>query len=704
MLIGGVGLGLVLGLLAGGSLSNLVSVRLRWVALLFGAVIVRFLTEAAITRDVAIAETLRLPLFAGAYMMLLIALWLNRRHPGLSIAFVGILGNTIAIVVNGGHMPIWEPSLRAAGLTPGGIDSPVHAVLSAPLDASFILSAGPLGDVIPIPFPLLQNVASIGDVFLTVGLGFFLFATLIRAPGELEADEIEATLPRPEVALQHVPQPVAGGPIGPAARPPVFDHALVPGAGYAGSSAVIERPTGLGGAAAAISQPMLAPFDFESQGTAVLPPPFVAAPGPPAIFERARRHPYVRLALNGSFSALWVGQTISLFGDRIHQVALAFLVLAVTNSPLAVGLVFVAATLPNLFLGPVAGTFVDRWDQKDVMVVSDLLRAATVILLPVVAAVDVYLAYPLVFVVTSISMFFRPARTAVVPRIVREDELVTANSAVWLAETLADVVGYGFAGLFVSFLGSALPLAFWIDAATYVASGVLIASMTIPPIRRTIQTDGAEADRPVRRRLAAFREEFLSGWHFLRHERVLLANTIQGAVGQFAIGVLLALTPLYARDVLRNSEVDAVLAYSLLELAVGVGSILGGLAVGLIGAHLPKGPLVILGYSVWGAFVLALGFTGSLRLAFGLMLGTGIANMVFVIPSQTLMQERTPADLMGRALGFRFSIVFGSMTAAMAVSGLLAEFVGPAPVIGFFGAVTMVAGLAGLFVPAVRRA
>jgi hypothetical protein len=86
------------------------------------------------------------------------------------------------------------------------------------------------------------------------------------------------------------------------------------------------------------------------------------------------------------------------------------------------------------------------------------------------------------------------------------------------------------------------------------------------------------------------------------------------------------------------------------------------------------------------------------------MLGTGIANMVFVIPSQTLMQERTPADLMGRALGFRFSIVFGSMTAAMAVSGLLAEFFGPAPVIGFFGMVTMLAGLAGLFVPAVRRA
>jgi MFS family permease len=185
---------------------------------------------------------------------------------------------------------------------------------------------------------------------------------------------------------------------------------------------------------------------------------------------------------------------------------------------------------------------------------------------------------------------------------------------------------------------------------------------------------------------------------------VLLANTVQGAVGQFAAGVLLALTPLYARDALDRGGVDAVLAYSFLDLAIGFGNLAGGFVIGLVGTRIARGPLVILGFAAWGAAVTGLAFAGTLPLAMGLMLGSGVANMVFIIPSQTLFQERTPPNLLGRVVGFRFAIVFGSLTLAMGVSGLLAEFFGPAPVIGFFGMVTMLAGLAGLFVPAVRRA
>jgi hypothetical protein len=78
--------------------------------------------------------------------------------------------------------------------------------------------------------------------------------------------------------------------------------------------------------------------------------------------------------------------------------------------------------------------------------------------------------------------------------------------------------------------------------------------------------------------------------------------------------------------------------------------------------------------------------------------------MVFVIPSQTLFQERTPAELMGRVVGFRFALVFGSMTLAMALGGILGTVFGAAPVIGAFGLLTLAAGLGGLLVPAVRDA
>ena len=204
-------------------------------------------------------------------------------------------------------------------------------------------------------------------------------------------------------------------------------------------------------------------------------PPLATAPTlpiprlSPEVVARLRRHPYVRLALNGSFTALWSGQLISLFGDRVHQVAIAAIVFVVTDSPIAVALVFVAATLPNLLFGPLAGTLVDRWDHREVLVVSDILRAAVAVV-PIAASTNILLVFPLVFLLTTISIFFRPARVAILTRLVREDELLTANSALWVGETIADVIGFPLAGLFVALVANAVSVAFWFDGATYLAS------------------------------------------------------------------------------------------------------------------------------------------------------------------------------------------------------------------------------------------
>jgi DHA3 family macrolide efflux protein-like MFS transporter len=711
VLIGGIALGLIAGFLAGGSFANLVenTRRLRWLAVLIFGAIVRFGTEIALNAGVPAADALRLPLFGVAFGLLLVGCWANRREPGFSLAFVGIASNLVPVLVNGGFMPIWTPSLLAAGFTPADVTSNFHTILPAGLDAAFLLRAGPLGDVIPIPLPLIQNVASIGDVFLAGGLAFFGFASVVRSRAERDAwvDDESAPESAPAAGEATGPSETGSSLVGLAgtARLPRTVDAAIRGVGVRAETglapglaeaSVLQRPLVLGGGGAGLSSPALAPLPGEFDA---LEAGGLARASAAAVARRAaprRHHPYIRLALNGSFSALWVGQLISLFGDRIHQMALAFLVLGATNnSPLAVALVFLAATLPNLVLGPVAGTFVDRWSHKDVMVVSDLLRAAVVLLIPVAAQVHLLLVYPLVFLVTTISLFFRPARTAIIPRIVARDELLTANSATWLSDTLADIAGYPLAALFVAFLGEALALAFWVDAGTYVASAVLIASIAVPPM---VRRHGRSVPAPD------FLRELREGWHFLRRETVLLANTLQGAVAQFAVGVLLALTPIYATEVIQRGTVGKEAAYGFLEAGIGLGNLVGGLAIGLVGARLAKGRLVIVGYTVWGICIAALAVAGQLPVAIGLMLGSGIANMVYIIPSQTLFQERTPADLIGRVVGFRFSLVFGSMTLAMAVAGLLAAVIGTAPVIGIFGVMTALAGLAGLLIPAVRDA
>jgi MFS family permease len=577
----------------------------------------------------------------------------------MSIAFIGILSNATVILVNGGFMPIWEPALIAAGLTPADATA-IHVILPPPLDASFLLHLGPLSDVIPIPIPLIQNVASVGDAFLTLGLAFFLFASVVRVP---ERDDAAPTTRRN-----------TGSGLSPALA----------------ASVALERPVVMGSAGPGLASPSL--DTFESGVT-----PTISIPRPRAeTLERIRDHPYVRLALNGSFSALWAGQLISLFGDRLNQMALVAVVAISTGSALATGLVFFAATLPNLLLSPIAGTFVDRWDHKEVMVVSDILRAAIVLVIPLAAVTNIILVYPLIFLVTTISVFFRPARVAILPRIVPPEDLLSANSALWVGETIADIIGYPLAGLFVALLGTAVPLAFWVDSATYIASAALIATIVVAKPTRV----GADEDasRP------GFWAELMAGWRFLRNEVVLLTNTLQGVVGQFSLGLSIALTPSFIQGSLTSSGFPWQVSYGFVETGIGLGQLIGGVAVGLLGTRFAMGRTVIVGYALFGLFIFLFALSGNLAVAIGLAFGQGVANMIFVIPSQTLFQERTPPALMGRVIGFRFALVFGSMTIAMLLGSILGQVFGPAPVMAAFGLVTIAAGLAGMLVPAVRDA
>ena len=686
MLIGAVIVAFVLGIVAGGSPANLGRVQLRWAGLLFLAVLVRYGTEAAIRAGASPADALRLPLFGGAFVVLGVGLWLNRDRPGLLVAGVGVAANGLAIVANGGWMPVWRPAMELVGLQTTDLVASFHRVLPETMNTDFLLRAGPLGDLLPIPLPFLTNVSSIGDVFIAGGLGWFVFATLVypyragshhgQAYGTDEHDtgangEIAAS-PGPGAHAPRLFHPLVRAATGLAPRAPYVDTAL------------LDRPVVLGGGAAALPAP-----------PGALSTSAIAIPTDRRWALRLARHAYVRLALDARFSALWLGQLISLLGDRLHQVALAVLVLSVTGSAVDVGITFVAATLPNLLFGPIAGTLVDRWDQKRVLVASDLLRAGLVVLLPFAAARDIHLVYPVVFAVTTVSIFFRPARAAVLPRIVRSEDLTAANSATWTAETIADIAGYPIAGLIVAFLGSALAIAFWFDAASYIVSGLLILSVTIPPVLRSAAPAAGSAARGLAR-------ELMEGWRLLRGDSRLFANTLVSAVAQLSAGAEIALAVVYARQVLDGRFIGYPQNYASIDMAIGIGNLVGGIVIGAVGARWRKGPLIIGGYIVVGAGTALMGLTGNVLVALAAVTAAGVANMVAIIPTQTLFQERTPPELMGRVVGIRFSIVFGVMTAAMAISGILAEAVGPGTVLVTFGALTALAGLAGALIPAVR--
>ena len=118
MLLIGIVVGLVGGLLAGGNASALINVRLRFAALLFGALLLRYGTQILISDGVGSVEALRLPLYSTAFLLLIAALWANRTRPGLLVVMVGVASNGLAVVLNGGWMPVYLPAVAAAGLGP----------------------------------------------------------------------------------------------------------------------------------------------------------------------------------------------------------------------------------------------------------------------------------------------------------------------------------------------------------------------------------------------------------------------------------------------------------------------------------------------------------------------------------------------------------------------------------------------------------
>ena len=248
----------------------------------------------------------------------------------------------------------------------------------------------------------------------------------------------------------------------------------------------------------------------------------------------------------------------------------------------------------------------------------------------------------------------------------------------------------------MALLGPQLPLAFWADAVTYVASAFLIASISVAPVKRV---GGAAAGAT-----AGFLKELRAGWVFLRSEHAIFANTMQAMVAQFMLGVLIALMPVYAEQHITGAPVEGTAVYGFLESGIGAGNLIGGFIIGLIGARIAIGRMVVIGYVITGGCIAALAITGNFAAAMALTFGAGVGNLAFVIPSQTLVQTRTPPGMMGRLLGIRFTIVFGAMAIATGVGGFLGVAFGIPLTIAFFGLVTVAAGLAGLLVPAVRDA
>jgi predicted MFS family arabinose efflux permease len=305
-----------------------------------------------------------------------------------------------------------------------------------------------------------------------------------------------------------------------------------------------------------------------------------------------------------------------------------------------------------------------------------------------------WMVYVLAFLVATVGLLFRPAKAAVVPAIVNEEQLVTANSASSMSETLADLLGYPVAAVIVAALASLIGAAFVLDAGTYLVSALLIWGMTVPQQELNAERFSA----------GAIWREMVEGWNFLTRQAELLANTVVSTIAQLAFGAEIVCSFLYAKEVLDQSFLPFPENYGWMASALGLGSVLGGLVIGSVATRTPKGPMTIGGFILLGISLLAAGLVRNPYAAIGLFFMIGVANMLYLVPTITLFQERTPQRLFGRVVSSRQALTFGAMALSQGLAGYLAGVIGSAEVLMLGGGLIAGAGLVGIFVPAMRNA
>jgi DHA3 family macrolide efflux protein-like MFS transporter len=347
--------------------------------------------------------------------------------------------------------------------------------------------------------------------------------------------------------------------------------------------------------------------------------------------------PSFRRALqNRPFFLLWLSQLVSQSPDRVCAPALLWLVLEVTGSVFAVGLVVAVTLLPGVLLGPFLGVYIDRWDRRRILIVTNVLEGVVVAALSgliLAHTIDLPLILAVVFILGTGSQVVRTAANATIPLVVARDDLGPANSLMTFSSSFNQVVGLAVGGVVVALFGVTLPIEY--DSLSFFAAALILVGVAAAFGQPSV----ADASKPPR-----FSEEFAEGIRFIRENRFLVELIVLAAFLNFFGNAVGALFAPYSKLVLHGGAAT----YGFLGATLAVGAIVGAAFVGSVNTRTSSGKYVLVGGAVIGAGIAALGFATSIPLALGTVFVLGVALSVTNIPISAVVQAKIPPRLLGR--------------------------------------------------------
>jgi DHA3 family macrolide efflux protein-like MFS transporter len=424
-----------------------------------------------------------------------------------------------------------------------------------------------------------------------------------------------------------------------------------------------------------MSEQTLNQLDNESDArtTEAIPIPSPIAPAEPLSMGAVLKIPTLR--------RLWYAQIVSVFGDFLALFAVIdIMTFQLHATPQQVTGINIAYLLPIAVLGVISGVFVDRWPLKITMVGSDFTRAGLCLLLFFVHTTWGF--YTVMAAISVFSSFFSPAQGVAIRSAVPFHGLRSANALMQQVMFIMRIIGGPIAVVIVNTFHAQTCYA--LDAASFVASGSLIASLAliVPQKSAVVETvpGGSAVVVSEKTGIPRILADMKVGAGFILHHAALLFVIVALAAGMFVMGCFGPLIAVYVRDTLRaSSNIFAVTSAS-----IGIGLLAGVNLLNVFAKRIPNTTQVYLGLSgiAAGTLLLALAPVFAIPIphislpivvtVFGCFL-IGFSCAGIIVPSQTLIQEETPGELMGRVGSTTMSAIFSAQIAGLLLSGILAD-------------------------------
>jgi MFS family permease len=393
---------------------------------------------------------------------------------------------------------------------------------------------------------------------------------------------------------------------------------------------------------------------------------------------------------------LWYAQIVSVFGDFLALFAvITIMTFRLHATPQQVTGLNIAYLLPIALLGVISGVFVDRWPVKLTLVSSDYTRACLCVLLFFVHSIWGF--YAVMATISIVSSFFGPAQGVAIRSAVPRHGLRSANALMQQVMFIMRIIGGPIATTLVTYTSARV--CYGLDAASFIASGSLIASLalTIPAAKlNTAPTDAKTSG------IRSILTDMKVGAGFIFHHAALLFVIVALAAGMFVMGCFGPLIAIYVRDTLRASTNT----FGVTSASIGIGLLAGVNILNAFAKRIANTTQVYLGLGgiAVGTLLLAMAPYAAFTLGhlavpvaitvFGCFL-IGFACAGIIVPSQTLIQMETPAALMGRVGSTTMSAIFSAQIAGLLLSGVLAQHTSVRSVFGICTVMLAVLILAG---------